>query len=235
METHYEQGSDAWKQARYSCVTCTDLGKILGLDTGCTRQKLLASKRKKVEVMDKCTPFVQSLLDNGRRFEETCRESWKSWYVSQKKAGQGFVPSMHVDPELPFFSGSPDYVVPGDKLLVECKTHFYPNITDAWPVQRVEDIRLKHYVQIQGYLRIMGYDLGYLISWTLCHGFCIYVIQFDEALWNQILRPNIERFKSMMDRARDSYVPEARMGRGESDANSVCVYTSMLGHSARVA
>ena len=120
-DTHLEQGSDAWKDARYACVTCTDIGKILGLDTGCTRQKLLASKRRKSEVMEHCNPYVQSLLDNGRRFEETCRESWKSWYINHGNANAGFVPSMHVDTDLPFFSGSPDYIVPSDGVVVECK------------------------------------------------------------------------------------------------------------------
>lgn len=101
-------------------------------------------------------------------------------------------------------------------------------------MQRVEDIRLKHYVQVQGYLKIMKYTLAYLISWTLCHGYCIYRIDWDEGLWNQVLKPNIIKFKSMMDRAGASYVPEARMGRGESDANTVSVYGSMMTHACRL-
>lgn len=236
MQTSYEQGSDAWRDARFRCVTGTDVGRILGVDTGFSRTKLLCCKREKKDGTENCGAFARSLMENGKRFEDTCRDSWKAWFEAVSAPGEdtsGFVPTMHADAELPWFTGSPDYILPGRKMLLECKTHFYPNITDAQPVQRVGDVKLKHYLQIQAYLKIMGYHTAYLCSWTLCKGYTIFGVSWDEQLWLNVVKPAIVEFKKAMD-AESVGASSMRMLPGEAGRNMASCFQSLATHCARL-
>lgn len=236
MNTELDQGSDAWREARYACVTGTDVGRILGTDKDCSRTKLLACKRAKKETTENCSGFGRSLMENGKRFEDTCRESWKAWFEAVSAPGEdtsGFVPTMHSDAELPWFTGSPDYVIPGRRMLLECKTHFYPNIADAAPVQSVQDVKLKHYLQIQAYLRIMRYHTAYLCSWTLCRGYTIFGLSYDEDLFRGLVMPAIVEFKRNLS-APDVDSEYMRMRPGEAGRNMAAVYDSLLRHCARL-
>lgn len=128
MDTSIKPGTPEWSEARKKAVTCTDLGKLLGFDRGCTRQKLYHCKKAGKEPMDGCAPALRCLLENGKRFEETCMHAFRAWLVGNTPLGtdcSGFVPSMHVDREVPYFTGSPDYLVPGIRVLAEFKTHFW--------------------------------------------------------------------------------------------------------------
>jgi hypothetical protein len=233
MDTRIRPLSAEWKKARMDAVTGTDLGKILGLDPGCSRQKLLKCKKEGRDCMDSCKPDTRFLLENGKRFEQTVQHCFSAWIVKNTPVNtdtKGFVPSMHVDRELEYFTGSPDFIVPGIRVLAEFKTHFHPNVTDAYPVQTSGDIKLRHYLQVQAYLRIMDYTLGYLVSWTLCHGHTVYVIIRDDNLWKNLVRPAIEKFWDLLSR---NALAEARMGKGEADANAVTVHASLLSHCVR--
>jgi hypothetical protein len=233
MDTKITPLSTEWRDARYSSISGTDVGKILGLDTGCSRQKLLECKRQKRDAMENCPPQTQMLLDLGRKFEGNAIEAFKTWLCSINgyAASQGFTPTLHQDPEVPYLVGSPDFIVPGLRILCEAKTHFWPSIIDAVPVQTVSEIKLKHYLQVQTYLRIMGFGVGYLVSWTMCHGHCIYQIARDDALILCLVLPNVCRFKQMMDGVAGH---SPRMQRGEAASNAVAVHTSMLLHCVRV-
>lgn len=192
---------DSWLEARYDSVTCTDLGKILGVDHDVSRRKLLLSKLERRDLLEGCSPITRNLIMMGQTFEGTARETFKTWYEGSgtDEMRRGFVPTMHTHTKYPWFTGSPDYLVPEKRLVVEIKTHFFPNIEVAHPILSVNDIPLKYYLQVQGYQEIMDYDDGILFSWTLKNGWKKYWVRRDKRLFEDVILPGIREFHFWMD------------------------------------
>jgi predicted phage-related endonuclease len=199
-----EANREEWQNARYDNVTCTDIGKILGVDTGCSRRMLLKTKLERRDPLLNANEMTQSLLRMGLIFETTVKATFKRmWESSLMETEEGFTPSMHSHTHIPWFTGTPDYIIPGKRALAEFKSHFFPSIDEVTPIGDVTLIPPKHYLQVQGYLEIMDYDVGYLLSWTLKNGATLFKIKRDQYLFNQVIKPAITEFHDWMDRLKE--------------------------------
>lgn len=190
-----------WIKARYSSVTSTDLGKIMGVDQQTSRKRLLWSKLTKTDLLENCSRVTRDLVTMGQTFEKSAREAFVTkWELSggDLEEKKGFVPTMHTHPVYDWFTGSPDYLIPERRIVVEFKTHFFPNAQEAHPILEARSIPLKYYLQVQGYMEIMDYDDGILVSWTIAQGMTMYWIRRDKRLWIDQILPEIKVFRAWM-------------------------------------
>jgi putative phage-type endonuclease len=200
MEIDVEQRSVEWKRLRGEGVTGTEVAAILGLNHDVTRKKLIVQKVTGEEGV--FSPVTQNLMFLGTEFERVAKAQYeRSYSLFPMKT-----PGMFRHRKVPFLTGSPDLVSdptgPGPRLLVEIKTHFYPALLEARPIESVEKIPLKYYTQVQTYLEILEMDAGVLFSWTINQGHALYRITRDPVLWGQIL-PVVTKFQEDVIRTRE--------------------------------
>lgn len=196
-------GTEEWKEARYRCVTATDLGKIMGVDPSTSRVKLMKMKVLRRDAMDEANDYGRNLMMMGRTFESVARKTYESEYLDEEDK-QGYTPDFLYDSRYRFLGGSPDYYLPDERLVVEFKTHFHPNLHDAQPIQSVLDIPLKYYLQVQAYLRIMDVQRGQLMSWTISRGHTLFEIKRDEELFLNTILPVVRNFYQSMVEIREA-------------------------------
>ena len=231
-------GSEEWKEARYEYVTATDIGKILGVDTNISRKKLLELKvtRKEKDV----SQFSRVLMDLGRGFESSAIRDFEKFYRSKYGAFEGRSPLvLFVHEKIPYFAGTPDFVIrsPTPKV-VEIKCHFFPSVETACPYYNEDEIPLKYYLQVQGYLELMNLDEGVLFSWTLFNGFSVFRVVRDKFLWETIIMPHIDQFCEWMRKSAHSIESAAflecqREARWKSREKEECashIYHSLVDH-----
>ena len=60
-----ERSGEEWIQARYECVTSTDVVRIMGCEEQCSRKILLKSKFTKTDLMENASDFTKTLLAWG--------------------------------------------------------------------------------------------------------------------------------------------------------------------------
>lgn len=237
-DTGLVHGSDDWRNARFDCVTATDVGKILGLDAYVSRKRLLESKFDKIDPSEDANETGKYLMMMGRTFEEAAKKS----YILHTGERDGFTPSLHAHCQCPFLTGSPDYLVPSKRKVVEFKTHFYPNMVDVTPIADVRNIPLKYYLQVQTYLEIMDYDVADLFSWTILNGETLFRINRDRPLFESVIRPFVFEFMTWMEDIRDtrkdssiylSTISKARHRPGEKTNILDCVLNSLLSNTVR--
>jgi predicted phage-related endonuclease len=198
-----ELDKDSWLEARYNSVTCTDLGKILGADDSTSRKKLLWSKINRTDLLQNASPITKRLVQLGHLFEPQARETFVKLWEESGINTKGFVPTMQLHTKHNWFTGSPDYLIPESKVVAEFKTHFFPDMETVRPIASIEKIPLKYYLQVQGYLEIMDYSVGYLLSWTLKNGHSMYAIHRDKTLFDELILPSIEEFYGWMKAGSD--------------------------------
>lgn len=234
MDLSLCHGTDEWKNARYDNITCTDLGKILGMDQTCSRKKLLVSKWERRDLLENASDFTKALINKGKEFEASAMADYKLWRLrSGYTENAGFVPSMHQDEEAPGITGSPDMLIPGARTVVEFKTHWFPDVESAQPFT-IDRIPAKYYLQVQGYLQIMKYQTGHLFSWTLNNGYRVFEIDRDISLWERAIKPPCITFKLWMEAAGGAnkrvtkvILADARVSADEKAFLSEAVSTSI--------
>ena len=192
-ETGLTAQDKEWKEARYECITCTDIGPIMGVHS-ISRRRLLESKIYKSDPMANADEFTKRILEQGKTYEEAAREAYKA----ARPGATGFVPSMHVSATIPWFTGTPDYLIPDQKTVVEFKTHHYPTMDMAFPIHDTIMIPDKYYLQVQGYIQLLNYDHGVLFSWTARHGWRMFFVGRDDDLWSRWIYPRLEAFYHAM-------------------------------------
>ena len=233
---------DAWLLARYDSVTCTDLGKVMGLDRT-SRRMLLLSKLEHRDVMENAPEQTKYIMSMGRVFETNALQAfltaWQTHLAKSSTPDCGYVPSMSVHPDHVWFTGTADYVIPDSHVTVELKTHWYETMETAKPIAEAAAIPLRYYLQLQGYLEIYNYDTGYLVSWTLLNGHAIYKVRRDRDLMHKLVIPEAYQFYTWYDRIKNSgmnYSSEcakcATFKRGEKESLICAVYDSMIINTA---
>eukprot|EP00727_Mastigamoeba_balamuthi_P000666 m51a1_g10597 hypothetical protein (245) ;mRNA; r:31754-32488 len=237
MDLGFEQGSASWIESRFSHVTATDLGKILGVDTTCSRTKLLLSKINHTDLLKKAPPVTKKLVQNGKLFEESACAAYTAWRFHNGFTDAGFTPMMYSHKQFPFITGSPDHLFPDTCIVAEFKTHFYPSFDRSQPIESVQRIPLRYYLQVQTYLNIMEWDIGHLFSWTPMNGHSLFHISRDPQLWETLLVPSARWFYELM---KDDSIPlgekskMARMTANEKRDNINDIWESLNSHSAQL-
>lgn len=240
MELPHNPGSAGWLRERYNSVTGTDIGKIMGMDQTCSRKRLLMSKVRETDLLENASPITKTLVGLGNTFEEAAREA----FIKGDRAKRivGFRPGMYQSVKCHFLTGTPDYLMPREKTVVEIKTHFYPSIQEAVPLS---DVPLKHYLQVQCYLEILDYETGLLYSWTVTRGHTLFSIQRDRTLWDTLIQPAIQQFHdcsvSLKDMLKeggeeevDRILRRSRMKSGEKIHNYHVISQSHFQHVTKI-
>lgn len=239
MDTHISHGSEAWRLARFRHVTATDIGTIMGLNSRCSRVKLLKAKRNGEDTLKDASPELKVILSLGKNFESTALQAFLRWRALRNEDTEGFIPTMHADKYEPYVTGSPDFLIPGAKVVVEIKTHWGFKMDRATPYENVCDISLPYYLQIQAYLNIMEWEEGYLVSWTLVNGFTVYSVTRDAVLWKKCVIPIARQFHSWLDseidgRALKDVLSLAIVRRDEKDYYLSAVHSSMMAQTVKL-
>jgi hypothetical protein len=104
------------------------------------------------------------------------------------------------------------------------------------PYVSVPEIRLKHYLQVQAYMQIMGYDRAHLVSWTLVHGFTVFSLDRDKNLWEKIVLPALRRFDKLLRGGGDldEVYKAARVTKDEKVINATAVFDSLITHAVLI-
>lgn len=242
--TDIRRESKEWKDIRFNYVTGTDVGKIMLCDSTCSREKLFKCKLYHTDPCDNVNSYTKTLLELGKSFEELALDDFKMCpYSKVEDLENGFVPTIFRHNNLIYLYGTPDYILPGKKELLEIKTHFYPSIFNALPITDRHSIPMKYYLQIQAYLEILDYNKAYLWSWTLNNGASLFIVYRDKSLFNGVIKGIIEFFYSRLESARECQNLEQlqiskslRAKRGEAEilhakiSDSIEVSTSEIGH-----
>ena len=83
------------------------------------------------------------------------------------------------------------------------KCHFHPSPITSTPYLSILDIPLKYYLQVQGYLNIVGVDTGYLFSWTINNGWTLFKITYDRTLFDQVVALEGYQFHVRLQEAKE--------------------------------
>jgi putative phage-type endonuclease len=196
METTLQHGSEEWAARRWDSVTGTDVGKILGQDPETSRLRLLLCKAKKEEPAS--TPYGQELMALGREFERVALEEYLLW---SREWNQGKVPNLTVHTDYPWLAGTPDWLNTASNTVVELKTKFHPSPRLAGVPRSPEEIPLKHYMQVQTYMEILGSEHGRLLAWSPMNGYSVWEAVRDRQLMSEVL-PELSYFHSQVEELR---------------------------------
>ena len=102
-----ERSGQTWLESRYSCVTGTDIDKIMGCDYRCSRSKLLELKLLKKDPLENADEFTKMLLKLGNEFEPAALSAFQLAFRKRKLIFNGYVPGMTPHPNFTWFTGTP--------------------------------------------------------------------------------------------------------------------------------
>ena len=194
-----QRTGEEWKQARYECVTGTDVAKIMGCDDSCSRKKLMELKIARVDPMDTASDYTKHMVSLGTTFERAALSEFRLVAAQCELGKNGYVPGMSPHPVYDWFTGTPDYILEapdGTKCVVEIKTHWFPSACEACPM---DIMKKKHWLQVQSYLEILDLNVGYLWSWTMSNGYALFRIERARDFWNGVVWPQILFFHDIFE------------------------------------
>ncbi|MBU0706640.1 YqaJ viral recombinase family protein [Patescibacteria group bacterium] len=219
-------------------ISCSDIGRVLGLDPYCTRRHLLEAKAEQKSVLDPSRlendPFLRTCLAFGREMEPVAR----MWYTTTFMKPVSLL-SMRPYTQNPRICGTIDGIDSDDTIL-EIKWRCYPNCLFAEPFEHVP---YKYYLQLQGYLNLYEKENGVLLSCTLRNGTNIFKVTRDRSLWSNVVFA-LENFISAWDQASfllrsglqsvyKKFIHAYLMSKKDKDANTELVKMSMEKHCER--
>jgi len=229
-----ERSGQKWIDARYNCVTSTDIGKIMGCDDSCSRRMLMDYKLNKIDPQENTSEYTKLLLKLGSEFESAALSECQLKFRNHHISSNGFIPGMTPHPEMNWLTGTPDYIMDhqnGYKCVVEVKTHWNPTPEEARPIQSVETIPLKYWLQIQAYMEILNFDYyGYLWSWTINNGSRCYRIRRDKKFWLTTILPEILLFRNIFE-GLDPNIDDLLFKRGQKGELVIKVRNAMVNSS----
>ena len=189
--------------------------------------------------MDNASDFTKRLLYLGSEFEKAALLEFQNVFRLLNLGGNGYVPGMSPHVNNSWLTGTPDYIldhVDGFKAVIEVKTHWHPNASEARPISEVERVPLKHWLQVQTYLEIQDLPVGYLWSWTMKNGNTCFRINRDRGFFDGVILPQIMKFRrayefgtcSNDDIDLRSVLSQMTFMRGERKQLMDLVYEAML-------
>lgn len=193
-----QRSGDEWKAARHDVITGTDVGKILGCDSQCSRTKLLGCKIAGIDPAEDASDYAKHLMELGKAFEPVALGAFKEVREAHGLDYEGVVPGMKAHSLVPWFVGTPDFILDDGGAVVEIKTHFYPSAARARPFECVQRIPSRHWLQVQAYMEILDVDTGFLWSWTMENGGSCFEIRRAKMFWIQTVMPELSEFWAKM-------------------------------------
>ena len=186
-----------WLELRRSYITGSDLATILGVHPYISKKKLLLDKLGLTEHAP-VNAYGEELKLLGIYNEPLARNHFNRAETEFKEFSRT-VPDLIIENQsgLPL-AGTPDYLLQDgkQKVVVEFKCRFYPNIQEATPFG-IEALPMKDWLQLQHYLYICKADLGILYYWTYINGTAIYKFM-PVADYELIFFPAIESFLAVI-------------------------------------
>jgi hypothetical protein len=168
-------------------ISCSEIGKILGMDMNCSRRLLFKSKVEGFRLPTKMTAWLQKRLLFGSYMEAPAI----AWYSKTFNTHITRFPLM-LHPEFEHIGGTVDGVAE-DGAVIEIKWRTHPTIEAAAPYEKPP----RHqYLQLQGYLQIHGRDYGYILCCSLHNGCRRFKVLRDDELWN-FCEPCLTQFYNM--------------------------------------
>lgn len=189
--TIVEHGSEPWKIMRKDTACASEIAALIGIDEDRSRAKCLREKANPGS--HKLDPTAERMCTLGKIYEPVALD-----------ALQHCLPAPLVDLgsliycAQPVFEGRPDGVTvcprTGAWIPVEVKTRAYPNPLDSVPYETKFDVKRKHWIQLQCYMKILNAPYGILMSFSPNHGWKVYFQQYSDMLWRLHIAPTIESF-----------------------------------------
>jgi hypothetical protein len=180
-------------EAHKGIVSCSDLGKLFGLDTNCAPRLLLRSKVEGFQLPVNPSETTRFMLTFGKDMEPVAI----AWYRRMFRLSVTLL-SMMISPEEPRLGGTIDGI---DELgrILEVKWRCYPNINDAEPFRAIPH---KYYLQLQGYLNMYDREEGLLISCTIRKGVTMFTVKRDREIWAHCLK-KVREFLGTWDTCKE--------------------------------
>jgi predicted phage-related endonuclease len=228
-----QRQGEEWLKQRYNAITGTDVAKIIGVDETLSRVKLFDSKCREIDPLANANTYTRDLLNKGLRYEPVAKEDFIKWF---KHRGYDVFYTPH--DTYKWFCGTPDYIAEdnNEKIVLEIKTHFYPQDNFARPYYSPTQIPLKHWTQVQAYMEILNFQTGMLWSWTIKNGFSCFEIKRDKEFFQKEVMPKLKSFydllvhyKPMVDSNEyKNILNKLRFQKGERESMSQVVRTRLL-------
>lgn len=180
-------------------LSMSEIGSVMGVGTQ-SRKKLMTKKVEKYK--EEHNEYTQCCLAYGKYMERP----GLMWF--SHNLGKPFT-KLHFQ-TLPYnnrIGGTPDAIT-SDNEIVEMKWRFFPEPNEAEPFTVPP---LKYYLQVQGYLELCGYSVGYLVCCTKNHGSTVFVVNRDKNLWEIVLEECIaficcwDCFKHVYETDKETY------------------------------
>lgn len=152
-----EQGSEAWKLARRTMVTSTDVASIVGCRDAYKRKNQLFQEKVGLRSSEPTSQFAADMLDYGIEQEPSAIRALEHFLGNKCRVEKAI--GLVVHPKHAWLGGSPDGVIKDRRALVEikCPTNVpAAGLDDYYPVPE----RYRHQVQLL--MECMDLDMCYL-------------------------------------------------------------------------
>ena len=130
-----------WKEVRRWVVTSSDVGKIMGVDSSCSKKRLMEAKFSGKDLLEDASEVTLSLVRLGRIFEQSVKMAYEE-SLRARGYPTGFTPGLYESPHYEWLLGTPDYLIPRSKTVAKFKTHFYPNPDESTPINSMDKFPL---------------------------------------------------------------------------------------------
>lgn len=176
-------------------VSMSDLGPLLGVYNGKSRRETMRSKIENYQTPKNPNLYTKIALCFGKEMERPALEWFSREY--KKKIFKVYFNTLNYNTRI---GGTPDALTE-NKEVVEIKWRAYPTPSSAKPY---DDVPESHYLQVQGYLELFDFSIGYIVCCSLNNGIHIFQIDRDLQLWDYVEKESI-RFIKEMDEAKNFY------------------------------
>lgn len=164
-------------QARKEKLGTSEIGKILSI--GGTRINLMMEKLFQID-LSSSDEHLQKMFEWGKKNEKPALDFWRKLNPDHYFFTFPYI-GTYDHPLIPKLVGTPDALcTQGYVLEIKCPCGS-GNFYDAKPYNQ---LRLNHFLQVQGYLDIMHlngteFTYGLLLSWTYNNGYSCFIIERD--------------------------------------------------------
>jgi predicted phage-related endonuclease len=201
-KTPFEKGTSEWLESRSGTVCASEVASLLGLDQYVSRKRTLEVKRGAAP--QKMSSVSKKMCEWGRAMETVAICRLQSDHLTPDKGYDCYwvQPGSLQHSVYPWFVGAPDAVfitglLDDVPLPVEIKCRSYPSPAAAIPYQDKYEIPVKHIVQIECYMELLGCGRAILYNWTPNNGSTAYNVYKDAEFFDRYVVPELYDFYNL--------------------------------------